>query len=310
MVTPTLAKLVAMYIFVLLSSSFVFFLCSFLGLLLLKLLKLQSNTLDNHIANSFWVGYSMFISLLFFINLFLPVNIISIIPIFLTLTIISIMLNKEFLIKYTRSIHPFKYLAYFIGLNALAFIYLRSNTYQEYSFDTYNYHFYILRLINEYPAIKGIINLFPHLSNIYSTIYHASFLKIFSPHYFFDNYLFFIAVHTLILAILITVTSVLKSHISKSTSSKNKFYDNFAIISLFIVLIYPLSMPGTWQGSERLLGHFPDIAYYLLSYVLILYFYKFITNTNRINFLLLIFIAVSTIFVKASSLFLVFIITR
>jgi len=298
-----------MYIFVLFSSSLVFFLCCFLGLLLFKLLKLKSDTLDIHISNSFWVGYSIFIALLLSINIFLPINIISTMPIFIILTTISIILNQK-LIKYLKSNISVKYIACFVGLNILAFIYLRSNTYDGgYSFDTYNYHFYILRLTNEYPAIKGIVNLFPHLSNMYSTIYHASFIKVFSPQYFFDNYLFFISVHTIFTAILVTVILTFKKHVTENKYSKNRhstFYNDFTIISSFILLAYPLSMPGAWDGSEKLLGHFPDIAYYLISYVFILFFCKFLTEVNKINLFMLVFIAASVVFVKASSLFLVF----
>lgn len=290
-------KLIEMYLFVFLGTSLVSFICCCFGILLLKLLKLRSETLTIHLINSFWCGYAIFISLLLLINIFSPINLLSVIPIFLTLIVLSIFYNKELLLKYIKSKTAKKYLVYFIGINILAFIYLRSNTYLgRYSFDTYNYHFYILRLANDYPAINGIANLFTQLSIIFSTAYHANFLKLLSPNVFFDNYLFFISAHTLVTAILASVLLL------KAKESDN-FFNNYLVISIFILLIYPLDIPGAWKGSEKLSGHFPDISYFLLGYVMLMYFFNFIINNNKINLLMIFVTTVSLVFIKPSSLF-------
>ena len=285
---------------------------SLLGLLVLKVLKIRDESHRLYLVASTWVGYAFFISILMFINLFLPLKPTNTLLIFLILCGISAYVNKTLIQRIFREI-TLPRILYFQTVGILAFILVRSNFSGNYAFDMYNYHFQLIMQANNFPAVKGVINLFSHFGNTFLTTYHVAFLQFFT---FQDNFgitLFsltmFVVPYTIACFSFMTVSCFLYNHFQTvKTSAKLRFTVSFIVIGTLLFLIVPFTPPSIRWGTEGLRNHTPDMSYYILSFMFVLCFVEYNFHRSALTFFLVIIMACLLIFLKLSSVILALVI--
>ncbi len=307
-----LVNLLLGYGFVIAASLFNITVSILLGMIPLRIFKLNPKNLTLYLIHSFWVGYTLLTALLMFINIFQPIKFWVIMPIIALLSVFSLLLNRKVLISSDISL---KFLKNSIGtialLSIIALVFIRSNFSGHYAFDMYNYHFQLLYHTNNYPTIPGVINLFTWYGNMYATVYQSAFLQTLIPQGslepIFTGYLFFISSHTIVLAFLVTLVSFYTTEEPNNNSHKipfkNKLFLSYILASALIFLIFKISSPYlTGTGTEGLRNHIPDLNYYLLNFVIVLYLVYYYSKANqKVLFFVIVSLAIAQIFLKMSS---------
>ncbi len=307
-------QLMVSYLFVITGTFLSIILCILLGCLFLRVIKVHVDITLMYISSVIWVGYTIFISILMFINLFCPVNEITLVIIF-SLCAISLVYNYKlfavFIVRNSTHLSRAKKLIYPVVLGVASILFLKSNfNLGNYAFDTYNYHFSLLRLTNDYPAIKGVVNIFPWLGNIYSVVFHASFLRLFTHVDFLHGYLFLTVSNTLIFALFITliaqVDNIIKKRLWRSDEFCDRFYYSFVVLGGVLFLAIPFDNHIKFGiYSSGFIRHIPDLNFYVITFSLVLYVVFFIYEKSDINLLTIFSLSLMAILNKLSSVFVV-----
>jgi len=283
-----------------------------LGMIPLKIFRLNPKNLTIYLVHSFWVGYVLLTALLMFINIFLPIKFWVIVPILGILSVFSLLYNRKTLTSlHFNKQHFSQSIGVILLLSVAALVFIRSNFSGHYAFDMYNYHFQLLYHANHYPTILGAINLFTWYGNMYATVYQSAFLQTLIPQgsteWMLTSYLFFISSHTIVLAFLLTLVSFYKVEMPNNsldkTPFKNRLFISYILAATLIFLLFKISSPfllGT--GTEGLRNHIPDLNYYLLNFVIVLYLlYYYSRPSQKILFFVIVSLAIAQIFLKMSS---------
>lgn len=276
-----------------------------LGNFVLSLLRFTDVQLyvNRYYANCFWVGYLCFISLLIFLNLFLPINFIVGIIIFVISMSVFFVQRKKLMVDIKHFLHM-KYLLFFIIFFATGIPWVISK-YGLFTGDTYLYHFGIINLANNFPVIKGIVTLHSRLSNVFGDLYHIAFFNMFDFSTNMLGALFYIPVLTVFLGIVFSFMSRIweNSFFDGLKISYNSVvgFNKMFLSYMIIILAYMFFTLNT-----KFVSGFPsETMNYFVGVILFLYFIEYIFETNPHTLFMIMCILLISLMLKLSSLMLV-----
>jgi hypothetical protein len=301
-------KLIGVYGYVWLSATWIILLSIALGTLPYSLLRVELRSTMSDCMRSMWTGYVLLIALEMGLNLFIPINYFCL-AILLSVAATGVFLCRTTLYNFYRTVRAVHILVY-CAAGAITLAWARTSHPGDYAFDMYNYHFQMVFHANNYPAIKGIFNLFSHYGNVYSPIYHAALLNLTSfPSLFGDRLSsagMFAVLYTMLYMAFLTVLAFINHYLSEpNTTFRSLFSVSFVLVLFLLFAGIPFTLPYITNGTDGLRKHVPDACYYILSLVYVIVFLDFYRARSRRALIAVIGVAVCLIFLKLSSAILV-----
>ncbi len=231
-------------------SFFASFTLALYGRVAFKFMKIECNGIV--IFEYIWVGYVITVSLISLINLFTGINYIVTLAILLSGLFLNLFIKGKNTDKLTYVLVS---LVFLIVVISIANYFMVQNIYD----DEGGYHIPILRLMNELPALKGIVNIHHRLASPYASIDFASFISFFP----FAPRKILIKFPKIFLLSLILVQFLYATIRNLKTKE-------------YLIAVYCISSVGLIFLYHKEFFYLGDLDVFILSFLIIYYLLRFI----------------------------------
>ena len=217
---------------------------------------------QHDVFDSFWFGYAIVIFLTSLLNLFTGIDYIVSLILALPSLISFLLINKR---SVSTGLQP---LVFFLVLTFIILVSASFFMVQPIFDDEGGYHFPILRLMNELPALNGIVNIHHRLASPYAGINISAFMSFFP--YIPREATIKLPKILLLSVVLMQLTCSAAVHFKRKETLLTA-YCGLSLIVLFLNL--------------KVFFYLGDLDVYLLSFILFYYFIRLLIYRNYIDFL-------------------------